>query len=85
MNGVDTMIIDKVNDILNSNSSNTTLVELCSYIKKNIHRIPQLNIDNISNISYVDNIIYLKNGSTCYIGPKYKNSLLEVIRYDSVS
>ena len=47
------MIIDKVNDILNSNSSNTTLVELCSYIKKNIHRIPQLNIDNISKESMI--------------------------------
>ena len=49
------------------------------------HKSFIVNIDNISNISYADNIIYLKNGSTCYIGPKYKNSLLEVIRYDSVS
>ena len=45
------MIIDKVNDILNSCSSSTTLLELCSYIKKNIHRIPNLNIDDISNES----------------------------------
>lgn len=29
MNGVDTMIIDKVNDYLNSHSSSTTLLELC--------------------------------------------------------
>lgn len=49
------------------------------------HKSFIVNIDNISNISYTDNIIYMKNGSTCYIGPKYKNSLLEVIRYDSVS
>ena len=49
------------------------------------HKSFIVNIDNISNISYADNIIYLKNGSTCYIGPKYKSSLLEVIRYDSVS
>lgn len=49
------------------------------------HKSFIVNIDNISNISYADNIIYLKNGSTCYIGPKYKNSLLEVIHYDSVS
>ena len=47
------MIIDKVNDILNSNSSNTTLIELCSYIKKNIHRLPQLNIDDISKESLI--------------------------------
>jgi len=49
------------------------------------HKSFIVNIDNISNISYSNNIIYLKNGSSCYIGPKYKNSLLEVIRYDSVS
>lgn len=53
MNGVDNMIIDKVNDILNSHSSNTTLIELCSYIKKNIHRIPQLTIDDISKESLI--------------------------------
>ncbi len=53
MNGVDIMIIDKVNDILNSCSSSTTLLELCSYIKKNIHRIPNLNIDDISNESLI--------------------------------
>lgn len=33
MNGVDTMIIDKVNDYLNSHSSSTTLLELCFNIK----------------------------------------------------
>lgn len=44
MNGVDTMIIDKVNDYLNSHSSSTTLLELCFYIKKNIHRIPNLSM-----------------------------------------
>ena len=53
MNGVDNMIIDKVNDILNSHSTNTTLVELCSYIKMNIHRIPNLNIDDISKECFI--------------------------------
>lgn len=47
------MIIDKVNDILNSHSTNTTLVELCSYIKINIHRIPTLNIDEISKECFI--------------------------------
>lgn len=49
------------------------------------HKSFIVNMDNISNISYTDNIIYLKNSTFCYIGPKYKNSLLEVIHYDSVS
>ena len=53
MNGVDTMIIDKVNDYLNSHSSSTTLLELCFYIKKNIHRIPNLSIDDISKESLI--------------------------------
>lgn len=47
------MIMDKVSDILNSHSTNTTLVELCSYIKINIHRIPNLNIDDISKESFI--------------------------------
>ena len=46
------MIIDKVNDYLNSHSSSTTLLELCFYIKKNIHRIPNLSIDDISKESF---------------------------------
>ena len=53
MNGVDTMIIDKVNDYLNNHSSSTTLLELCFYIKKNIHRIPNLSIDDISKESLI--------------------------------
>lgn len=53
MNGVDTMIIDKVNDYLNSHSSSTTLLELCFHIKKNIHRIPNLSIDDISKESLI--------------------------------
>ena len=47
------MIIDKVNDYLNSHSSSTTLLELCFYIKKNIHRIPNLSIDDISKESLI--------------------------------
>lgn len=47
------MIIDKVNDILNSNYKNTTLFELCCYIKINIHRIPYLNIEDISRECFI--------------------------------
>lgn len=47
------MIIDKMNDILNSNSTNTTLGELCSYIKANIHRIPKLSIDDIAKECFI--------------------------------
>ena len=42
------------------------------------------NINTISNISLLDNSIIFKNGEICYIGPKYKNSFMEVINYDTV-
>ena len=41
------------------------------------------NINNISSISLADSTILFKNNETCYIGPKYKNSFMEVIDYDT--
>lgn len=43
------------------------------------------NVNNIANISLVDSSITFKNDEVCYIGPKYKSSLMEVIDYDAVS
>ena len=43
------------------------------------------NVNNISNISLADSSITFKNNEVCYIGPKYKNLLMEVIDYDTVS
>ena len=43
------------------------------------------NINTISNISLLNNSIIFKNSEICYIGPKYKNSFMEVINYDTVS
>lgn len=48
------------------------------------HKSYIANINNISTISSSDNTIVFKNNSICYIGPKYKNSFLEMIDYDSV-
>ena len=42
------------------------------------------NINNIANVSLSDNCIVFKNGDLCYIGPKYKNSFMEVIDYDAI-
>lgn len=42
------------------------------------------NINNIVNISLTDNSINFKNGSICYIGPKYKNCFMEMIDYDAI-
>ena len=43
------------------------------------------NVNNIVHISLADSSITFKNDEICYIGPKYKNSLMEVIDYDTVS
>ena len=42
------------------------------------------NVNNIANISLTDSSITFKNNEVCYIGPKYKSLLMEVINYDSV-
>lgn len=42
------------------------------------------NINNIVNVSLSDNSIVFKNNDVCYIGPKYKNSFMEVIDYDAI-
>ena len=42
------------------------------------------NIDNIVNVSLSENCIAFKDGDICYIGPKYKNSFMEVINYDAI-
>lgn len=49
------------------------------------HKSFIVNINHISNISYADNIIYMRNGLNCYIGPKYKSALMEVINHESIS
>ena len=43
------------------------------------------NVNNIVNISLSHCCITFKNDEVCYIGPKYKSCLMEVIDYDTVS
>lgn len=49
------------------------------------HKSFIVNINNIASISLVDSTIVFKNNEVCYIGPKYKSLLLEVIDYDTVT
>lgn len=49
------------------------------------HKSYIANINNIASISLVDSTIVFKNDEVCYIGPKYKNLLMEVIDYESIS
>ena len=43
------------------------------------------NANNIVHISLADSTITFKNDEVCYIGPKYKNVLMEVINYDTIT
>lgn len=43
------------------------------------------NVNNIVHISLTDSSITFKNDEVCYIGPKYKNLLMEVINYDTIT
>jgi len=43
------------------------------------HKSYVVNINKITNIDPVSNIISFENNSTCEIGPKYKSSIMEVI------
>ena len=43
------------------------------------------NVNNIVHISFCDSSISFKNDEVCYIGPKYKNCLMEVIDNDTIT
>lgn len=47
------------------------------------HKSFIVNINNISSISLSENSILFNNNEICYIGPKYKDSFMEVIDYDT--
>ena len=44
------------------------------------HKSYVANVNKIVNVEPVSNTLFFANKSTCDIGPKYKNSLMEVIR-----
>ena len=44
------------------------------------HKSYIVNINNISNLDLNTNTIFFMNGNKCFIGPKYKNDFLEVIK-----
>ena len=48
------------------------------------HKSYIANICNISNVKLSENKITFKNNSICYIGPKYKDSFLEVFKHDTI-
>lgn len=57
--------------------------ELPSYFIR-CHKSFIVNINKITNIDKTKNILYFNNSSSsdCYIGPKYKTKLMEMINYE---
>ncbi len=49
------------------------------------HKSYIVNINNIVNVEPVTNTIFFNNNSQCYIGPKYKNNLMEVFNSYGIS
>ena len=54
----------------------------CNFVR--CHKSFIVNVNNIVNLDPVCNIIYFDDDSTCDIGPKYKKSLMEVIKNDGI-
>ena len=48
------------------------------------HKSYIVNIDNISNIDSVSNLIYFDEGISCAIGPRYKKNFMEVINKSGI-
>lgn len=42
------------------------------------------NTNNMNYFSFSDNMITFKNGSFCYIGPKYKKTFMEMMKHDAI-
>lgn len=49
------------------------------------HKSYIANTQNISNINATNNTIIFNNNLSCDIGPKYKNNLMEVFKYGTIS
>ena len=49
------------------------------------HKSYIVNVNNIVNVEPVSNTIFFNNNSQCFIGPKYKNNLMEVFNNYGIS
>lgn len=47
------MIVDKLNDIINSYNEKDSLMSLCVYVKENIRIVPQMSIDELAQKTYL--------------------------------
>ena len=47
------MLLEKLNDIINGNDENNTIVIFCRYVKEHIEDIPVMTLDELSKKIYI--------------------------------
>ena len=47
------MLMDKVNDILNSGSAESSLISLCTFVRDHIEEIPDMTISEVAAATYL--------------------------------
>ena len=48
------------------------------------HKSYVANVNKIVNVEPITNLLFFSDGSTCFIGPKYKKTLMEVIKNNGI-
>lgn len=48
------------------------------------HKSYVANVNKIINVEPITNLLFFSDGSTCFIGPKYKKTLMEVIKNNGI-
>jgi len=79
------LIYHTFHEIIETYNSFSKIEELLPDNFVRCHKSFIANVTNIVHISLSTSTIHFKDGSVCYIGPKYKNKFMEVINYESVS
>ena len=61
-------------------SSFSKISDMLPYNFVRCHKSYIVNIDKITDIDMNDNLVFFNKTDKCYIGPKYKNNLMEVLK-----
>ena len=82
--GMKLVFCTKTDEFVTYSSFNKLLPTLSNNFIR-CHKSYIVNAENISNINSNSNKIGFSNNSFCDIGPKYKNSIMEVLKYGNFS
>ena len=79
------LIYHTTHSVLETYNSFSKIQDMLPHNFVRCHKSFIANVNNIVHISLENSLITFKNDEICYIGPKYKNLLMEVIDYESIS